>query len=379
MSFYTSKSIIDIVSGDIMSEKKIVKREVKREKKKKSKKQRLFGFFMFLLIVGGIACFLLFFPSCGILDTMTKGFSTRYEFPSHYEATSKFEKSGYLDMVNINWRDGDVKVYTHDSDEILFEETPNETITEKFMMHCNYQETDKYGHSILVQYCKSGKWNFGNLKKDLIVYIPKREDLQITIHTYNSDIDFDFTNTTLSEMQIQSNYGNVDGIFNDANKVRLLGSSAKTVKDGYHYNIKSMGSISDLRYSTCQKMNLNLNKVDYFEGGGVWGEIYLDIKEARKANIKLSSATLNFNIGVIKEINFTDKYTNGGTLNLYFDPDASYKIDITRKELKVEGEVVDKTTTNSIGEKISDSVYKIGDGTNSINITISGDLNILAK
>ena len=180
-----------------ISEKKIVKKEVKREKKKKSKKRRLFGLFIFLAIVGGIALFLLYFPSCGILDTMTKGFSTRYEFSSHYEATSKFEKTGYLDMVNINWRDGDVKVYTHDSDQILFEETPNETITEKFMMHCNYQETDKYGHSILVQYCKSGNWKFGDLKKDLIVYIPKREDLKVTIHTYNSDIVFDFSDTKL--------------------------------------------------------------------------------------------------------------------------------------------------------------------------------------
>ena len=137
--------------SETVEEKKIVKREVKREKKKKSKKKRLFGFLMFLIIVGGIVLFLLYFPSCGILDTMTKGFSTRYEFSSHYEATSKFEKTGYLDKVSINWRDGDVKVYTHDSDQILFEETPNETVTEKFMMHCNYQETDKYGHSLLVQ------------------------------------------------------------------------------------------------------------------------------------------------------------------------------------------------------------------------------------
>ena len=362
-----------------MSEKKVVKREVKREKKKKSKKQRLFGFFIFLLIVGGIASFLLFFPSCGILDTMTKGFSTRYEFSSQYEAASKLEKETYLDSININWRDGDVKVVTYDSDKILIEETPNETITEKYMMHYNYKETDKYGHTLQVQYSKSGKWNFNNLKKDLTVYIPNKDNLKVTIHTFNSDIDFDFSNTNLSDIQIQSNHGSVDGLLNSANKLTLLGSSSKTVKDDYHFNITQTGEVNEVRYSTCQKMSLNLNKVDYIEGGGVWGEINLSVKEANNANIKLSSATLNFNIGVIKEINFTDKYSNGGTLNLYFEPDASYKIDITRKELKVEGEVVDKTTTNSIGEKISDSVYKIGEGTNSINITISGDLNILAK
>ena len=360
-------------------EKRIVKREIKREKKKKSKKRRLFGFFMFLLIIGGIAAFLLYFPSCGILDTMTKGFSTRYEFPSHYEASSKLEKTGYLDMVNINWRDGDVKVYTHDSDEILFEEAPNETITEKFMMHYNYQETDKYGHSILVQYCKSGNWKFGDLKKDLTVYIPKREDLKITIHTYNSDIEFDFYDTKLSEMQIQSNHGSVDGKFDSATKVQLIGSSSKNVKSDYHYNITQTGIVNKFSFTTCQSMNLKLNEVNYFDGGSVWGKVYLDISKAKEVELALASYSLFFNIGLIDNIKLKDKYSNGGDTNLYFDSDASYTININRKEYKEEGEVVSKTTFNEIGEKISDSIYKIGSGSKIINITVAGNLNILEK
>ena len=362
-----------------VSEKKIVKREIKREKKKKSKKKRLFGFIFFLAIVGGIALFLLYFPSCSILDTLTKGFSTRYEFPSHYEATSKFEKTGYLDMININWRDGDVKVYTHDSDQILIEETPNETITEKFMMHCNYQETDKYGHSILVQYCKSGKWNFKDLKKDLIVYIPKREDLQITIHTYNSDIEFDFSDTKLSKMQIQSNHGSVDGIFDSADIVHLLGSSSKKVKSDYHYNVTETGKVNKFDFSTCQSMNLKINEVNYFDGGSVWGKVYLDILKAEEVNISLSDYELYFNIGLINKMSLKDKYSNGGDTNLYFDSDASYTININRKEYKENGEVVSRITTNEIGEKINDSTYKIGSGAKSINITVAGNLNILEK
>ena len=363
--------------SETVEEKKIVKREVKREKKKKSKKKRLFGFLMFLIIVGGIVLFLLYFPSCGILDTMTKGFSTRYEFSSHYEATSKFEKTGYLDKVSINWRDGDVKVYTHDSDQILFEETPNETATEKFMMHCNYQETDKYGHSLLVQYCNSGNWKFGNLKKDLTVYIPKREDLNITIHTYNSDVLFDFSDTKLSDMQIQSNHGSVDGIFDSADVVHLLGSSSKTVKLGYHFNVTETGVVNKLSFSTCQSMNLNLNEVNYFDGGSVWGKVGISLSKAKQADIALASYDLDFIIGVIDKINLKDKYSNGGDVNLYFDTDASYTIEITRKDYKENGEVVSRTTTNNIGEKISDSVYKIGSGTNKVSITLSGNLNIL--
>ena len=365
--------------AEVVSEKKIVKKEVKREKKKKSKKKRLVKLFIFLLIIGGIALFLLYFPSCGILDTMTKGFSTRYEFPSHYEATSKFEKTGYLDLISINWRDGDVKVYTHDSDQILIEETPNETITEKFMMHCNYQETDKYGHSILVQYSKSGKWDFGSLKKDLVVYIPNREDLKVTIHTFNSDINFDLGNTKLSEMQIQSNHGNVDGIFDSANKVQLLGSNSKKVKEGYHFNITETGVVNDFRFTTSQKMNIKINEANYFQGGGVWGDIYLDINKAKSVEVSLAKNHLLFNVGTINKISLKDKYSNGGTVDLYFDSDASYNISVTRKEYKEDGEVVKKETTNNIGEKISDSSYKIGSGSNSITITTAGDLNLLEK
>ena len=333
----------------------------------------------FLAIVGGIVLFLMYFPSCSILDTMTKGFSTRYEFSSQYKASSKFEKTGYLDQININWRDGDVKVYTYDSEEILIEEVPNETITEKFMMHYNYQETEKYGHSLLIQYCKSGKYSFGDLKKDLTVYIPKKEDLKVTIHTFNSDIEFDLSDTQLSEMQIQSNHGSVGGIFDSANKVTLIGSSSKTVKSGYYFNVTQTGKVNNFRFTTCQSMNLKLNNVTEFEGGGVWGKITIDIAKGHKSNVKLGSYTLNYYIGNIDDMDFTDKYSNGGTVNLYFDYETSYTININRKEYKEDGNVVNKTTTYNIGTKISDSKYVIGEGINDIDITVSGDLNILDK
>lgn len=361
-------------------EKRIVKTVVKKKKVKKSKKKRLIGFIIFLLIIGTIALFLLFFPSCSILDTMTKGFSTRYEASSHYKASSKIEKDGYLDLLNINWRDGDVKVYTHESDKIILEETPNKNITEKFMMHYNYQETDNYGHSMLVQYSKSGKWDFNDLKKDLIVYIPNKTDLKVTIHTYNSDINFDFSNTTkLSEMQIQSNFGSVDGIFDSANDVRLIGSSSKSVKSGYHFNVTQTGFVNKFSFTTCQTMNLKLNNVNYLDGGGVWGDIALDIAEATETDITLGSYKLDYIIGSINIVKLNDKYSNGGEVNLYFDSEASYTINIDRKEYKEEGAVVNKTTTNTIGEKINDYTYKIGSGSRTIKITLSGNLNLLEK
>jgi hypothetical protein len=359
-------------------EKKIVKREVKREKKKKSKKQKLAGFLIFLLIIGGIAGFLLFFPSCGILDTMTQGFSTRYEFSSQYKASSKYESNGYLDSISINWRDGSVNFYTHDSDEILIEEIPNETITDKFMMHYNYKETDKYGHYILVQYCKSGKWNFGNLKKDLNVYVPSKEDLKVNIHTYNATINFDLGETKLSELQVQSNHGNVEGIFSSADKVRLLGSNSKNVDSSYSFKVTQTGVVDDFKYSASQGMDLKINEANYINGATVWGKTKLEINKAKEVEVSLARYTLDFIINDIKKIKLNDKYSNGGTVNLYFNSDASYNIDITRKQYKDDdGNVVDMATSYSIGEKISDNNYKIGEGKNNIEITIAGELNLL--
>ena len=361
-----------------MEEKKVVKREVKKKKIKKSKKKRLFGFLMFLLIVGGVFGFLFFFPSCSILDTMTKGFSTRYEFSNQYTASSKYQSNGYLDSININWRDGSVNFYTHDSDEILIEEVPNKTITEKYMMHYNYKETDKYGHYILVQYSKSGKWNFNDLKKDLNVYIPSKDNLKVTIHTYNADIKFDLGETTISEMQIQSNHGNVDGTFSSANKVQLIGSTSKKVKDGYHYNITSTGKVNDFRYTTSQSMTLKLNEVSYLDGGGVWGKISIDTNKCYEASIKLASYSLDYYVGTTNKVKLNDKYSNGGDVNLYINKDASYNIYINRKEYKNnDGNVIKKETNNNICDKISDTNYKINDGKNSIDITISGTLNLL--
>lgn len=362
-----------------MGEKVIVKREVKKIKKKKSKKKRLFSLFIFLLIVGGIICFLLFFPSCGIYDTMTKGFSTRYEFSSQYKASSSYNEKTYVDRLSINWRDGSVKVYTYEGDTLSIKESANETLSEKFMMHYNYKETDKYGHSMMVQYSKSGKYNYGSLSKDLIVYIPNRSNMTIDIHTYNASIEFDLGDNELKKLQVNSNFGSVYGFLNSATDVVLLGKNKKEGNVDYNFVVASSGTIGTLRYTTGSKMCLSLNKVDYIEGGGVWGDIYLYVVEANKVNIKHGSYTLYFYIGLINNINITDKYNNGGKTYLYFDYEASYKVSVTRKEYSVDGNKVMGETTYNIGNKLGDELYLIGSGKNTINLSISGDLYLYQK
>ncbi|MCR5461518.1 MAG: hypothetical protein K6E87_00460 [bacterium] len=361
-----------------MEEKKIVKTKIKKIKKKKSKKKRLFSLFIFLLIVGGIICFLLFFPSCGIYDTMTKGFSTRYEFSSQYKASSSYNEKTHIDTLSINWRDGSVRVYTYDGDYVSIKEVANETVTDKFMMHYNYKESDKYGHSMMIQYSKSGNYDYGSLYKDLVVYIPNRSNMSISIHTYNASIDFDLGDNELKELHVNSNHGSVLGFFNSANEVDLLGG---TKNDGpsYYYAISSSGTINSLRYSTGSSMSMNLNKVGEIDGIGVCGDIYLNVVEADEVNIKLSSYTLHFNIGLINNINITDKYSNGGKVYLYFNYDASYKINITRKDYSVDGNKVSGETYYNIGNKLGDEMYLIGSGKNSIKIAVSGDLYLYQK
>ena len=350
----------------------VVKTTVVRKKVKK-KKNRLLGFVMFLSIIAGIVLFLMFFPSCSFLDTMTKGFSTRYEFSNQYKATSSYVEHGYLDNVNINWRDGDVKVYTHDSDEISFIETPNQTVDEKFMMHYNYQETDKYGHSLLVQYCKSGNYKFGDLKKDLTVYIPNREDLHLVIHTYNSDIEFDLGNNHLSKLQVQSNHGNVDGIFDSADEVNIIGSSSKTVKSGYHYNIKQTGEVYTLRQTACQAMNLDLNKVNRLECGTVFSDLIVKVNECNTSKVSNSRGNTYLYLNEVKETKFDNG--NIGKLYIYIKEESNYNIDIEMKELKGEESEHGKIY-NEVATKVTDTNYKTGLGTNKINIKTSGNVYI---
>ena len=347
-----------------------VKTTVVRKKVKK-KKNRLLGFVMFLSIIAGIVLFLMFFPSCSFLDTMTKGFSTRYEFSSQYKATSSYVEHGYLDNVNINWRDGDVKVYTHDSDEISFIETPNQTVTEKFQMHYNYQETDKYGHSLLVQYCKSGNYKFGDLKKDLTVYIPNREDLHLVIHTYNSDIEFDLGNNHLSKLQVHSNHGSVDGVFDSADLVYIIGSSSKTVKSGYHYNIKQTGEVNRLEQTACQAMNLDLNKVNELKCGTVFADLIVKVNECKSFKVSNSRGKTYLYLNEVKETKFDNG--NIGMLYIYIKEESNYNININMVELKGE-EAEHGNIINNVCEKGNDTTYKTGSGTNKIDIKTSGNV-----
>ena len=330
--------------GEAVVKKKVVRTKIK---KKRSKKARFFRFIFFLLIVGGIIGFLFYFPSCSFMDTMTKGFSTRYSFASQYEASSKYEKNGYLDKISINWRDGDVKVYTTDDDKISIVESPNKTVTEKFMMHYNYQETDKYGNTLLIQYCKAGKWNFGDLKKDLVVYIPKKENMNVNIHTYNGNINFDLGDLKMDKIQIQSNHGSVDGIFDSAKTAIMLGSNSKSVDSSYHFNIKQTGTVSDFRCSSCQKMSLDLNIVKSLEAGSVYNDLIL---------------TLN-------DVNRSDLSNSRGSIYLYIKEDSNYYISIKNKEGQA-------SVTNNICEKVDELNYKTGSGSNKINIETNSKITI---
>ena len=351
-------------------EKKIVKREVKRVKKKKSKKKRLCRFLFFIAIIAGIVLFLMYFPSCSIYDTMTKGFSTRYEMSSQYKASSTFEQDSYLDRLSINWAYGSVEVKTHDLDKVSIVETTNKTVSEKFMMHYNYQETDKYGKSLLIQYCKAGKYNFGNLKKDLVVYIPKKDNIYLSVTTYEADIKLD-VDCYIDTLYIIPNHSSVDAKINDANKVELTGSNQKKVKDGYHFNFISTGKIDSLRQTSSNDCNLVLNEVSDLDAGSVYKDLVVFANKINKAKLDNSRANIKLTILDFKKINL--ETNSGGNINIYLKEECNATITATIKE-HYDTNYMGSLNTE-LGTKTGDTIT-IGSGTNPITVKAVGDVNI---
>ena len=352
-------------------EKRIVKREVKKKKIKKSKKKRFFKFLMFLIVVAGIVCFLLFFPSCGFYDRLTKGFTTRYEFSDQYTASNSYEANGYLDRLNVNWVYGTVTIKTHDEDKISIIETPNQTITEKFMMHYNYNDTDKYGNSMQIQYSKTGKHNFGNLKKDLTILIPKRENIYLSVDSWEADINIDMSDSNISTLYILANNSSVDAKIGNANEVNLTGTKKKDLGTSYHYNFTSTGVINSLRQTNLVECNLVLNEVHDLTAGSVYKDISVFANKVDKAKIENSRGNIK---ATLLEFNKVTMETNsGGNINIYLKEDVNATITATIKEhydTKYMG-----SFNSELGEKTNDTV-KIGSGEKPIAIKAVGDVNI---
>lgn len=76
--------------------------------------------------------------------------------------------SNTVEKVDIEWISGQVRMEVHDKNTIEFSETANENLNENNSLY--YWLDDKTLH---IKFCRSGKWDFTDLEKDMTIYLPQ--------------------------------------------------------------------------------------------------------------------------------------------------------------------------------------------------------------
>ena len=139
-----------------------------------------------------------------------------------YEDSDRYTMGGAslhdtIENIEIEWLSGKVQVAEHDKNTIEFTEESNKKLDKDTTLYYWLN-----GKTLYIQFCRSGKWNFDGLEKDLILWLPK------DIH--------------LNELKIDSvsaviNAGNVKAAKVELNSVSgetsLIGGEIKEIKGDF--------------------------------------------------------------------------------------------------------------------------------------------------
>ena len=158
-----------------------------------------------VLLISLIICSTFLFYSC-VFDKVP----TVYSDPEKYTAgNTEFE--GKVDNLSIWWQYGTVTVKTHKENTVKITETANRELDEKFTLHWRYFNASDYGMVLYVQFSASGNFDFGDLKKDLVIYLPENEDMDIAINSNAASVDLDVSEfeNNLEELHVFTISGKV--------------------------------------------------------------------------------------------------------------------------------------------------------------------------
>lgn len=130
---------------------------------------------MVLLFTAALCALLL--CGCRMSARSSVGLSSfRYDHAEQYTGGGA-TLTDVVERVEIHWLSGSVAVQAHGKNTISFSEEANRKLTED---DCLYYRLD--GTTLLIQFCRSGRWDLNGLEKDLTVLLPEElllKDLKI--------------------------------------------------------------------------------------------------------------------------------------------------------------------------------------------------------
>lgn len=312
------------------------------------------------------------FSGCGLFDTVP----TTYDNADKYTAgNAEFE--GKVDSFTIWWLAGKVTVRTHKENTVKIEETANRALDTTFSLHYRYFNASDYGDILYVHYSASGNFDFGDLKKDITVYLPENDGMDVTVRTDSAEVDVDLSQfeNTLEELTVLNNSGKVSVKIDSADSVRISGANDDNAKEGNEYFFRANGAVYDLGISASYaKIDAAAKEIRNGDVGTVFEDLVFGTEKAKK--LKLSNSR-GATYATVLDFETLDIDTRDNLCELAVSPDASFTL-----TLKDQNKFNQKVTAKEVSVEFDGVVknggtYTVADGKQTLTVATDHNLRVV--
>ena len=314
---------------------------------------------------------------CGLIDALSDKIPTTYQNAEKYTAgNAEFE--GKVDLFSIWWFYGSVTIKTHKESTVKIEETANKDIDDTLSLHWRYFNTTDYGNILYIRYSDSGKFDYGDLKKDITVYLPENDDmnLSLTIDAASVDVDMSAFENTLEELTINTNSGKVSAKIDSADEVRISGQNDEGIpEENREFFFRAAGTVYDLGISSSYaRVDVAAKSVRNGEVGSVFADLIFAADEVRDLQLKNSRNKIYATVLKFDSIDIETCYE---PCELTLSPNASFVLTM-KKEDRFNNKMSPKSVSVEFeGVTQNNAQYTVGAGEKTIKVATDSDLRIL--
>ena len=315
--------------------------------------------------------------SCGLFDALSGKVPTVYSDPEKYTAgNAEFE--GNVDNLNIWWLAGSVTVKTHAEDTVKIEESANRELDDTFSLHWRYFDASEYGMVLNIYYSSSGNHDFDDLSKDITVYLPEQDgmDISLTIDSAAVDIDTSGFDNTLDELSVSTNSGRISAKIDSADSVRISGQNEDDVPtENREFILKADGTVYDLGISSSYaKLDVDAKEIRSGEVMTVFADLSLNAEMTRRLTVYNSDGKINATLLSFEELDIENR---DGACELTLSPEASFTLTLAEKNRFNQKMTPSKISVEFEGATQDGTCYTVGSGEKAIEIATCGDIRIL--
>lgn len=303
--------------------------------------------------------------------------------PTTYNDADKYtvgnaEFEGKVDTFHLWWLDGSVTIKSHKENTVKIEETANGELDDTFKLRWRYHNVSDYGDVLYVRYSDSGKFDYGDLKKDITVYIPENDDMYIslTIQTASVDVDLSEFENTLESITVCNHSGKVSVKVDNADEVRISGQNSDNVPEAQReFFFRANGNVDNLGISASYaKLDVAAKSVRTGEVGTVFADLLFAADKVDDLKLRNSRKKI---YATVLEFDSLDIETRDEPCEISLSDDASFVLTIKEKDRFNHKMYPKNVSVEFEGVTQNGSQYKVGTGEKTLNVATDSDLRII--